>query len=78
MENAQNMDVEGGEIQEREITSILNEEIWNFRAQDYSADDDKEPAPKNIPTAPNTAKDGMCRAWGSEPIGARYIYFYVL
>ena len=57
--NDQNVAVGGDENDEREIPSISNEDISNFRAQGFSVDDDKEPAPENIPTETDTENDGM-------------------
>jgi hypothetical protein len=73
VENDENVAVGGVENEEREIPSMLNEDISNFRAQGFSVDDDNEPAPENIPTAADTANDGMYRAWGSEPLDARRV-----
>ena len=62
VENDENVAVGGVENEEREIPSMLNEDVSNFRAQGLSVDDDNEPAPENIPTAADTANDGMYRA----------------
>jgi hypothetical protein len=73
VEKDENVAVGGVENEEREIPSMLNEDVSNFRAQGFSVDDDNEPAPENIPTAADTANDGMYRAWGSEPLDARRV-----
>jgi hypothetical protein len=45
-----------------------------FRAQGFSVDDDNEPAPENIPTAADTAHDGLyAKSMGSEPFNARRV-----
>ena len=50
VENDGNVALGGDENEEREIPSVLNEDISNFRAQGFAVDDDNEPAPENIPT----------------------------
>ena len=59
MENNKNVAVGDDENTEREIPSVLNEDISNFRAQGFAVDDDNEPAPENIPTSADTVNDGM-------------------
>jgi hypothetical protein len=49
---------------EREMPSILNEDISNFRAQGFAVDDDNEPAPENIPTSTDTGIDDMYQTLG--------------
>jgi hypothetical protein len=56
------------EIEGREIPSILNEDISNFRAQRFAVDDDNDPAPKNIPSPQDQSVDGMYLPWQSEPL----------
>ncbi len=73
VENDENVAVGVDENVEREIPSISNEDVSNFRAQGFSVDDNNEPAPENIPNATNTANDGMYRAWGSEHLDARRV-----
>jgi hypothetical protein len=73
VENAEDVAVEGGENIEREIPSMLNEDISNFRAQGFSVDDDNEPAPENIPTAVSISNDGIYGRWGSEPLCVRRV-----
>ena len=71
--NNTNVAAEGAEIIEREIPSILNEDISNFWAQGFSVDDNNEPAPENILTSTDTATDGIYKAWGSEPLDKRRV-----
>ena len=73
VENDKNVAVGGDENVEREIPSVLNEDISNFRAQGFAVDDDNEPAPENIPTSTDTDTDDMYRPWGSEPLDARRV-----
>ena len=73
MESDKNVAVRGDENQEREIPSVLNEDISNFRAQGFAVDDDKEPAPENIPTSDDTGTDDMYGDWGSEPLCVRRV-----
>ena len=73
VENDENVAAGVDENVEREIPSILNKDVSNFRAQGFSVDDNNEPAPENIPNATNTANDGMYRAWGSEHLDARRV-----
>jgi hypothetical protein len=50
VENNENVAVGGDENIEREIQSVLNEDISSFQAQGFAVDNDHEPAPENIPT----------------------------
>ena len=68
VENDKNVAVGDDENTEREIPSVLNEDISNFRAQGFAVDDDNEPAPENIPTSTDTDTDDTYRPWGSEPL----------
>ena len=72
-------DMEGGghvaglpdEEEGREVPSILNEDISNFRAQGFAVDDDNEPAPENIPSPQDNSIDCVYLPWGSEPLDVR-------
>jgi hypothetical protein len=50
LEGGGNVAGEADDIEGREIPSILNEDISNFRAQGFAVDNDNEPAPENIPS----------------------------
>jgi hypothetical protein len=71
LEGGGNVAGEADDIEGREIPSILNEDISNFRAQDFAVDDDNEPAPENIPSPQDQGIDSMYRPWGSEPLDPR-------
>jgi hypothetical protein len=59
------------EIEGREIPSLLNEEISNFRAQRFAVDDDNDPDPENIPSPQDQSMKGMYLPWESEPLDPR-------
>ncbi len=59
------------EIEGRQIPSILNEDISNFRAQGFAVDNDNDPAPQNIPSPQDQGMDSMYFPWGCEPLDPR-------
>ncbi|KAI2500665.1 Transposase IS4 [Fragilaria crotonensis] len=73
VENDRSVAVGGNENDEREIPSVLNEDVSSFRAQGFAVDDDNEPAPENVPTSNDTDTGDIYRPWGSEPLDARRV-----
>ena len=73
VENDKNMDDGGDENIEREIPSVLNEDISSFWAQGFAVDDDNEPAPESIPTLNGNGAYDNYQPWGSEPLDARRV-----
>ena len=73
VENDRSVAVGVNENEEREIPSVLNEDVSSFRAQGFAVDDDNEPAPKNVPTSNDTDTGDIYRPWGSEPLDARRV-----
>jgi hypothetical protein len=59
VENDKIVAVGDDENVEREIPSVLKDDISSFRAQGFAVDDDNEPAPKNIPTSNDSGTDDI-------------------
>lgn len=59
------------EVELREIPSILNEDVSNFRAQGFAVDDDNDPAPENVPQRNDSNNDCEYFPWGSESLDVR-------
>jgi hypothetical protein len=72
VENDKNVAVGVDDNVKREMLSVLNEDILNFRAHGFAVDNNNKPAPDNIPTSSDSGTDeDMYQPWGSaEPLDA--------